>query len=103
MMNGFLYVGMTSRTMMAMSDQDDIQVRNDRLYILMNYEETRGIDFSFTLWQYTYLNLNAKKILDLYVEENSERSPEDFVKAENKLNLKDPTTIMHSMKLISNL
>jgi hypothetical protein len=103
MVNGFLYIGMTSKTMLAMEEQDDVQVRTDRLYILINYEEVRGIDFSFTLWQYTYLNLNAKKILDLYVEENSNKTPEEFIKAESKYNLKDPSKIMHSMKLIQDL
>lgn len=101
--NGFIYIGMMSKIMLAMDEGDDIQVRNDRLYILLNYEEVQGIDFSFTLWQYTYLNLNAKRILDLYVEENTNKTPEEFIRAENKLNLKDPTKIMHSIKLISDL
>lgn len=103
MMNGFLYIGMMNKTMLAMANEDDIVVRHDKLYIMMNFEEVRGIDFSFTLWHYCKLNLNAKKLLNMYVESNSNLDMKDFNKKENKMNLHDPTKTMYSMKFVQDL
>lgn len=103
MTNGFLYIGMINKIMLSMVSEEDIIVRNDKLYILMNYEEVRGIDFSFTLWHHCHLNMNAKKLLNMYVESNSHLDAKDFIEKENKTNLHDPTKIMISMKFVQDL
>lgn len=103
MANGFLYIGMINKIMLSMASEEDIIVRHDKLYILMNYEEVRGIDFSFTLWHYCHLNMNAKKLLNMYVESNSHLDAKDFNRKENKMDLHDPTKTMFSMKFVQDL
>ena len=97
MLNGFLYVGLIKKIMVPMENEANVIKSADALYILMNFMEYRGIDFSATLWEYTILNKNAKKLLDKYCDENVNKTLKEFDKMERNINIHDSGQIIHSM------
>jgi hypothetical protein len=101
--NGFLYIGLLNKVVVPMENEDNIIKRQDSLYILMNFIEHRGIDFSSTLWQYTVMNNNAEKILSNYNDKNANKSLEQFDEMEKKIDIHDPGQIIHSMKYLINI
>lgn len=103
MTNGFLYIGLLNKITVEMEVEDDIVKRTDEIYLLMNYIERPTLDFSFTIWQYTVLNNNAGKVLDLYTEENSNKTLDELNAMEKQYNMFDVSQIMHSMKYLTNI
>ena len=103
MLNGFLYVGLIKKIMVPMENEANVIKSADALYILMNFMEYRGIDFSATLWEYTILNKNAKKLLDKYCDENVNKTLKEFDKMERNINIHDSGQIIHSMKYLKNI
>lgn len=103
MKDGFLYLGIINKITVEMESTDNIDSRVDELYLLMNYDEHVGYDFSFTVWQYTILNNNAKKVLDLYVQENQDKTLDEIMNEEKNYNMYDNKQIMHSMKYLTNM
>ena len=103
MLNGFLYIGLINKIEVPMQNGENVIKRTDSVYILINFMEQRGIDFSSTLWQYTILNSNAEKLLKKYTEKNAHKTFKQFDKMERKINIHDPGQIIHSMKYLTNI
>ena len=103
MLNGFLYIGLINKIEVPMQSGENVIKRTDSVYILINFMEQRGIDFSSTLWQYTILNSNAEKLLKKYTEKNAHKTFKQFDKMERKINIHDPGQIIHSMKYLTNI
>ena len=84
-------------------DSNEVIKRFEKLYLLMNYKEQIGIDYNFSLWKESCLNINASKLLDMYSDKNVDKSFEDFNEIENTLNVNDPSQICYSIKLTENI
>lgn len=102
MLNGFLYLGTISKLDIDYKNKK-VNNRSEKLYLLLNYKEQMGIDHSFSIWKYSELNVNTKKILDMYSEENKERTLEEFENMEKHFNIFDPCQIFHSLKMLENI
>ena len=103
MKNGFLYLGLINKISVPMDKGDNVDKRCDEIYLLMNFEEQRGIDFSFTIWQYTMMNNNAEKVLNIYSDVNQGKSLEELENMEKQHNIHDPAQIIYSMKYLENI
>jgi hypothetical protein len=86
-----------------MENTEDAIKRSDELYILMNFVEQRGIDFSSTLWQHTVMNNNASKMLANYDVNNADKTLEEIEDMDDAIDIHDPSQIIHSMKYITNI
>ena len=103
MNNGFLYLGVIdNQKINHIIDNQEIELTKQctALYLLLNYEEQEGIDFSFTLWEHTMINNNVDKMLKLYTDTKINFSLENIIEHEKQLNFNDDSQIIHSMSFV---
>lgn len=99
--NGFLYLGIIEK--IPLPTYYNIDSKYEELYLLMNFEEQKGIDLSFTLWKKTIINNNACKIFQLYSSENADKDTRIIEEEVKNYNVYDDEEILYSMKYICDI
>jgi hypothetical protein len=102
MCNGFLYLGLINKISLPFGNKV-IDKRTEKLYLMMNYEEQVGVDYTFSLWKHSMINGNASKVLDIYTDENAHKSLEEFEAMEEEYNVTDQSQIFYAMKFMENV
>jgi len=99
MNEGFLYLGLIKTENIMHNGMECIK-QKEELYCLLNFEEQRGIDFSFTLWNKTCINGNADKLCNLSVSNLSEK---ELHLELDKIDINNPSRIIYSIKCVTDV
>ena len=97
--DGFLYLGIVSKITVP-HDNIIALKQSNKLYLLLNFEEQYGVDYSFTLWERIVINNNVDKMLKLYSDKTIAKSMKSLRKAESLIDINDPKNILHIMKFV---
>lgn len=102
MCNGFMYLGVVSKVVIPHRNVILTKLVT-KLYLLVNFEEQHGVDYSCTLWERTYMNNNVERLLRLYTNKDINQDITTLTFEEDQIDLNDPGQIIHSMNFIKDV